>query len=219
MDAVVDNTGEVLKSEEVLWIPQTVRPAGVLHVLSPRPSLADARLPSHPLRPQIGNACGTMGLLHALANSGLAPPDRSPFAQFLAAARALPRAERTRLLEQTELFADAHVDASSAGQSLLRDEDAHTNLHFTTFVQATLCVFCAILSRSTPRWPLRKVGTTRQADHTPFPSVDDLQVRRPAAPDRAERQPRRADRPRADVRRPAQRACPPYPSSPPPVAD
>lgn len=79
-----------------------------------------------------------MGLIHALANAGLHLEPSSPIGQFVAQARKLPRKDRSQLLESTELFADAHIDASSAGQALLRDEDADTQLHFTTFVQADI---------------------------------------------------------------------------------
>jgi ubiquitin carboxyl-terminal hydrolase L3 len=77
-----------------------------------------------------------MGLIHALANAGIDLPESSPIGRFVQQARALPRQERAKLLEESELFADAHVEASSAGQALLRDEDADTQLHFTAFVQA-----------------------------------------------------------------------------------
>lgn len=79
-----------------------------------------------------------MGLVHSLANSGVPLPSSSPFAQFVAEARTLSTDDRARLLEKTELFEEAHESASGAGQSLLREEDHDTSLHFTTFVLATL---------------------------------------------------------------------------------
>lgn len=44
--------------------------------------------------------------------------------------------ERSKLLEETELFADIHADAANAGQTAAPRAEARTDLHFTCFVQA-----------------------------------------------------------------------------------
>ena len=44
--------------------------------------------------------------------------------------------ERSKLLEETELFANIHADAASAGQTEAPEADSRTDLHFTCFVQA-----------------------------------------------------------------------------------
>ncbi|KAL7413113.1 hypothetical protein BDY24DRAFT_390627 [Mrakia frigida] len=107
-----EKNGEIVldsrKGEEgdVMWIPQT-----------------------------IGNACGTMGLLHALGNAGVEIPSDAPLYSFFDEARKVSPAARTELLSTSPLLARAHTSASSAGQTLLREEDHSTNLHFIAFVQ------------------------------------------------------------------------------------
>lgn len=76
-----------------------------------------------------------MALLHALLNASLPLTPSSPLSLFLAQALPLSPPARSALLASSPLLADAHVDASSAGQALLRDEDAETDLHFTAFVE------------------------------------------------------------------------------------
>lgn len=44
--------------------------------------------------------------------------------------------ERSKLLEETELFANIHADAANAGQTEAPEADFRTDLHFTCFVQA-----------------------------------------------------------------------------------
>jgi hypothetical protein len=44
-------------------------------------------------------------------------------------------AERTSLLSTSPLLAKAHTSAASAGQTILREEDAQTPLHFLAFVE------------------------------------------------------------------------------------
>lgn len=44
--------------------------------------------------------------------------------------------ERAHALETTPLFANIHAEAASAGQTTVTEQDMHTDLHFTCFVQA-----------------------------------------------------------------------------------
>ena len=44
--------------------------------------------------------------------------------------------ERAKALETTPLFANIHAEAASAGQTTVTEQDMHTDLHFTCFVQA-----------------------------------------------------------------------------------
>ena len=44
--------------------------------------------------------------------------------------------ERAKTLETTPLFANIHAEAASAGQTTVTEQDMHTDLHFTCFVQA-----------------------------------------------------------------------------------
>ncbi|TRM65184.1 hypothetical protein BD626DRAFT_487947 [Schizophyllum amplum] len=87
------------------------------------------------IKQTIPNACGTIGLLHAIANSDATITPESPLAKFIDAARDLTPAQRAELLENTSLFADIHAEAAQSGQSAV-PTDLDTNLHFTCFVKA-----------------------------------------------------------------------------------
>ncbi|KAA1470345.1 peptidase C12 ubiquitin carboxyl-terminal hydrolase 1 [Dentipellis sp. KUC8613] len=87
------------------------------------------------IKQTISNACGTMGLLHALINSDVAIVPESPLARFIDACQYKSPEERAHLLETTPLFADIHAEAASSGQTA-PPADSHTDLHFTCFVQA-----------------------------------------------------------------------------------
>ncbi|KAG6812833.1 hypothetical protein H0H92_016102 [Tricholoma furcatifolium] len=87
------------------------------------------------IKQTISNACGTIGLLHALANSDLTFPPGSPLAQFIQESKGKTPVERATLLETTPLFANIHAEAASGGQTDV-PTDLDTNLHFTCFVRA-----------------------------------------------------------------------------------
>ncbi|KIP09982.1 hypothetical protein PHLGIDRAFT_28678 [Phlebiopsis gigantea 11061_1 CR5-6] len=88
------------------------------------------------IRQTIQNACGTMGLLHALANSNVTLEPESPLAQFIDECKDKTPQERAKLLETTPLFANIHSEAASAGQTAVPDISADVDLHFTCFVEA-----------------------------------------------------------------------------------
>jgi len=85
----------------------------------------------------IPNACGTIGMLHALANTDITLAPESSLAKFIREAQGKTPSERAKLLEKTDLFAKAHVDAALLGQSAVPTADElDTNLHFICFVSA-----------------------------------------------------------------------------------
>lgn len=77
-----------------------------------------------------------MGLLHAFANAQVDLPADSPISQFLNDAKPLSPSARTALLSASPLLEKAHTTATTAGQTLMREEDNDTNLHFVAFVHA-----------------------------------------------------------------------------------
>jgi len=87
------------------------------------------------IKQTISNACGTIGLLHALANSNVTYAPTSPLAKFIQQCKGKTPQDRAQLLESTPLFADIHAAAASSGQSAV-PKDLDTNLHFTCFVAA-----------------------------------------------------------------------------------
>ncbi|KAI8628161.1 putative ubiquitin carboxyl-terminal hydrolase [Xylariaceae sp. FL1651] len=85
----------------------------------------------------IRNACGLMGLLHAVANGparGFIEQD-TPLANLLAKSIPLAPAERSALLEQTPALASAHHEAASQGQTVAPDAQDDVDLHYVCFVK------------------------------------------------------------------------------------
>ncbi|KAF8178061.1 hypothetical protein BJ912DRAFT_856401 [Pholiota molesta] len=82
----------------------------------------------------IGNACGTIGLIHALANSGVAFTPTSPLQNFIIECEGKQNPSGTRqALATTPHFASIHAQTAAAGQT---QQNLDTNLHFTCFVEA-----------------------------------------------------------------------------------
>ncbi|KAJ7077899.1 hypothetical protein B0H15DRAFT_861344 [Mycena belliarum] len=87
------------------------------------------------IKQTISNACGTMGLIHAIANSDVTLVPESPLSKFIDQCTGKTPEERAKLLETTPLFADIHAQAASSGQSAV-PTNLDTDLHFTCFVEA-----------------------------------------------------------------------------------
>ncbi|CAK5273918.1 unnamed protein product [Mycena citricolor] len=87
------------------------------------------------IKQTIPNACGTMGMIHALANSDVTLVPESPLAKFIEQCSSKTPEERATLLETTPLFASIHEGVASTGQSAV-PRNLDTDLHFTAFVRA-----------------------------------------------------------------------------------
>ncbi|EIN06023.1 peptidase C12 ubiquitin carboxyl-terminal hydrolase 1 [Punctularia strigosozonata HHB-11173 SS5] len=87
------------------------------------------------IRQTIGNACGTIGLIHALTNSDVDFAPESPLQQFIDQCHDKTPDERAKLLETTPLFANIHAEAAATGQTAV-PSNLDTDLHFICFVQA-----------------------------------------------------------------------------------
>ncbi|KAI0009992.1 ubiquitin carboxyl-terminal hydrolase [Xylariaceae sp. FL0662B] len=86
----------------------------------------------------IRNACGLMGLLHAVSNGparGFVEPN-TPLQRLIASAIPLPPAERSALLEKTPELAAAHHEAASRGATAAPDAQDDVDLHYVCFVKA-----------------------------------------------------------------------------------
>mmetsp|Transcript_54582 Transcript_54582/g.119677 ORF Transcript_54582/g.119677 Transcript_54582/m.119677 type:complete len:222 (+) Transcript_54582:74-739(+) len=64
----------------------------------------------------VGNACGTIGVLHAVANADGVPP-AGWFAKFFEETKALSPEERAKALEGDQEIAGAHAAAEAAGET------------------------------------------------------------------------------------------------------
>ncbi|CAG8668844.1 5596_t:CDS:1 [Ambispora leptoticha] len=81
----------------------------------------------------IPNACGTIGLLHSLANNTHAINIKDgPLKRLIEKTRELTPEERAKVLEENEELEHAHREFSEHGQSRVQED---TDLHFTAFVQ------------------------------------------------------------------------------------
>ncbi|KAG8949920.1 ubiquitinyl hydrolase 1 [Tulasnella sp. 424] len=89
------------------------------------------------IQQKISNACGTIGLLHALLNSNLTTTPKSALATFREQAIPLSPSDRADLLAKTTLFAEVHQEAATSAQSSSAvPTNLDTDLHFTCFIQA-----------------------------------------------------------------------------------
>jgi ubiquitin carboxyl-terminal hydrolase L3 len=84
----------------------------------------------------VGNACGTIGLLHAAANlaSEVPPAPGSWLAGFLARTAGMDASVRASALAEDDSLDAAHAAAASTGQSAAPADDEEVNLHFVAFV-------------------------------------------------------------------------------------
>ncbi|KAF8498506.1 peptidase C12 ubiquitin carboxyl-terminal hydrolase 1 [Russula emetica] len=99
----------------------------------------EGRVPVDPtvfwIKQTISNACGTIGLLHALINSQVVFEPASPISKFIDECSDKTPLERAKFLESTDIFTDIHAAAAAGGQTAVPD-NLDTDLHFTCFVQA-----------------------------------------------------------------------------------
>ncbi|MCJ1313361.1 ubiquitinyl hydrolase 1 [Agyrium rufum] len=116
------------EGEEVLWFKQTIR-----------------------------NACGLMGLIHAVCNGrarekiavhlplekskcrtyrSLFAEPNSPLSQFIQSTTPLPPKERAALLYDSPTFESAHAIAATQGSSAAPDAYDEVDLHYVTFVKS-----------------------------------------------------------------------------------
>ncbi|KAF9236779.1 peptidase C12, ubiquitin carboxyl-terminal hydrolase [Melanogaster broomeanus] len=104
------------------------------------------------MKQTIPNACGTMGLIHSLANTDVAFIPESPLAQFIDECKDKTPEERAKLLETTPLFGQIHESAASSGQTEV-PQNLDTDLHFTCFVKAPTAS-ARLASTQTEQWRL-----------------------------------------------------------------
>ncbi|KAJ7918971.1 hypothetical protein B0H13DRAFT_2231061 [Mycena leptocephala] len=88
--------------------------------------------PTEILCMQISNACGTMGLIHAIANSDVTLEPDSALAKFIEQCTDKTPEERAK---HDSSLRDIHAAAATSGQSAV-PTNLDTDLHFTCFVAA-----------------------------------------------------------------------------------
>lgn len=88
----------------------------------------------------IGNACGSIGLVHSLLNSGASEHIKSGSTLDQIRKDALPKgmAERAKVLEDSEAFEMAHKEAAPMGdtEAPATTDEYHLGQHFVSFVKS-----------------------------------------------------------------------------------
>ncbi|XP_061698020.1 ubiquitin carboxyl-terminal hydrolase isozyme L3 isoform X2 [Syngnathoides biaculeatus] len=88
------------------------------------------------MRQTIGNACGTIGLIHAVANNlpRLEFEPNSVLKKFLELTRQMSPQERGAFLQNDESIRVTHESSAQEGQTEAPSIDEKVNLHFIAFV-------------------------------------------------------------------------------------
>jgi len=85
----------------------------------------------------ISNACGTIALIHSVANNidTIKLKESSSLANFFAKTASLSPDERAAILEKENVIESVHSDLAQEGQTSAPPMDAAIDLHFIAFVQ------------------------------------------------------------------------------------
>ncbi|CAL1582519.1 unnamed protein product [Knipowitschia caucasica] len=88
------------------------------------------------IKQTIGNACGTIGIIHAVANNmkHLEFESDSPLKKFIEKTFQMNPEERAAFLEQDESIRVTHESSAQEGQTEAPSADERVNLHFISFV-------------------------------------------------------------------------------------
>lgn len=86
----------------------------------------------------IGNACGLIGLLHAVSNGKAREfvTKDSELEKFVSSAVPLAPAERARLIEESEALEQAHLAAAQGGETAAPSAEDDVDLHYVCFVKS-----------------------------------------------------------------------------------
>ncbi|XP_064607747.1 ubiquitin carboxyl-terminal hydrolase-like isoform X1 [Liolophura sinensis] len=88
------------------------------------------------IKQTIGNACGTIAMVHTLANNAdqIQFEDGKPFQKFLEATLELSPAERATYLEGDKGMGSAHEDIAQEGQTQAPSRDEKVSTHFVALI-------------------------------------------------------------------------------------
>ncbi|KLT40789.1 cysteine proteinase [Cutaneotrichosporon oleaginosum] len=137
-----------LDEEMLSFVPQPVK--AVLLLFPGRGKIQDLRIKEDAvegnrfkgdvwyIKQQIPNACGSIGLLHALLNLPESDLEKdSKLLQFKKASLPLDAQKKADLLDETDFFSEAHTATAQSGQSEVPSGAAlDVDNHFIAFVQA-----------------------------------------------------------------------------------
>jgi ubiquitin carboxyl-terminal hydrolase L3 len=88
------------------------------------------------LKQTVGNACGSIAVIHAIANNleKFQLDLHKPLAQFLETTKLMTPEQRAEHLKHAMDMATANDNIAEEGESRVIDRDEHVNLHFVCFV-------------------------------------------------------------------------------------
>jgi len=87
------------------------------------------------IKQNIENACGTIALIHALANNmDKLKLGAGSFKDFYEATKGLDAQARAKALDSNQAFHAAHEDSAKEGQTRAPSRDDKVDLHFVSFV-------------------------------------------------------------------------------------
>ncbi|KAH9474019.1 hypothetical protein MJO28_000142 [Puccinia striiformis f. sp. tritici] len=121
------------------------------------------------IKQTISNACGTIGLLHALANNPKIPIKEGSLTEFFKECKSKNAHERAELLEKNNGIASVHADQALSGQSKVPDSNEAVDLHFVCFVKST-----GNDDKAEDRLIELDGRKSFPIDHGPIPRSDDL---------------------------------------------
>ncbi|KAF5272717.1 hypothetical protein FQA39_LY07744 [Lamprigera yunnana] len=137
-----------LDSESLAWVPRPVASVILLFPTSDayqafsEKQVNEIKEKGQTLNPDlyyvkqiVSNACGTVALIHSVANNGdIIPIADGPFKKLLDESRNMTPLERGELLQKSaETILDAHRELSKEGQTTANPNE-ETNHHFVAFV-------------------------------------------------------------------------------------
>jgi len=95
------------------------------------------------MKQTIGNACGTIGVIHAIANSQnlITLAENSPLKSFFNKVKGSSPADIGKALESDESLATAHTDCAQEGQTATLSAETPLDLHFIALVQKEGCIY------------------------------------------------------------------------------
>ncbi|KAG0139107.1 hypothetical protein CROQUDRAFT_666911 [Cronartium quercuum f. sp. fusiforme G11] len=88
------------------------------------------------IKQTISNACGTMGLLHALANNPSLPLAPGPLKSLIEKFQGKTPLERAKMIEEDLALEEVHTRIARSGQSRVPGLEEELNLHFVCFIKS-----------------------------------------------------------------------------------
>jgi len=88
------------------------------------------------LKQAVGNACGSIAVIHSIANNleKFQLDSHKPLAQFLETTKLMTPEQRAEHLKHAMDMATANDTMAEEGESRVIDRDEHVNLHFVCFI-------------------------------------------------------------------------------------